>query len=174
MMSDYEITTDPNTGTMPDPIAYFLTWPTYGTWLPGSARGWVEYKRGWKLPEPKVRRFCSERMKESACLLDMQQQNIVESQIVETCRYRQWELHALNCRSNHVHVVVSSSAASPKKIRADIKSWCTRRLKQSSTTQRTKWWAERGSTRWIWNEESLATVIEYVTQAQDRKHLDRI
>jgi hypothetical protein len=23
-----------------DPIAYFLTWTTYGTWLPGDERGW--------------------------------------------------------------------------------------------------------------------------------------
>jgi hypothetical protein len=29
---------------MDDPIGYFLTWVTYGTWLPGDARGWVEYQ----------------------------------------------------------------------------------------------------------------------------------
>src|SRR5262249_3307643 len=23
-------------------LAYFLTWTTYGTWLPGDARGWVQ------------------------------------------------------------------------------------------------------------------------------------
>ncbi len=34
----------PNEPTMPDPLAYYLTWPTYGTWLPGDERGWV--KRG--------------------------------------------------------------------------------------------------------------------------------
>ena len=26
-----------NTG---EPLAYFLTWTTYGTWLPGDERGW--------------------------------------------------------------------------------------------------------------------------------------
>ena len=26
---------------MSDVLAYFLTWTTYGTWLPGDARGWV-------------------------------------------------------------------------------------------------------------------------------------
>ncbi len=31
---------------MDDPIGYFLTWVTYGTWLPGDARGWVEYRHG--------------------------------------------------------------------------------------------------------------------------------
>ena len=37
---------------MDDPIGYFLTWVTYGTWLPGDARGWVEYRHGWQLPDP--------------------------------------------------------------------------------------------------------------------------
>ena len=27
---------------MDEPLAYFLTWTTYGTWLPGDGRGWVE------------------------------------------------------------------------------------------------------------------------------------
>ena len=27
---------------MEDPIGFFLTWVTYGTWLPGDSRGWVE------------------------------------------------------------------------------------------------------------------------------------
>ena len=26
-----------------DPIAFMFTWSTYGTWLPGDERGWVEY-----------------------------------------------------------------------------------------------------------------------------------
>ncbi len=28
-----------NEPPMPEPLAYFLTWPTYGTWLPGDERG---------------------------------------------------------------------------------------------------------------------------------------
>ena len=31
-MSDREFNTD-------EPIAYFITWTTYGTWLPGDERG---------------------------------------------------------------------------------------------------------------------------------------
>ena len=30
----------PNTFNTGDPIAYFLTWTSYGTWLPGDDRGW--------------------------------------------------------------------------------------------------------------------------------------
>jgi hypothetical protein len=42
-----------NRPPMSDPLAYFLTWVTYGTWLPGDDRGWVEYRHGWQLPDPK-------------------------------------------------------------------------------------------------------------------------
>jgi hypothetical protein len=35
-----------NEGPLPDPLAYFLTWATYGTWLPGDERGWIQYHRG--------------------------------------------------------------------------------------------------------------------------------
>ena len=29
-----------------------MTWATYGTWLPGNSRGWVEYRHGWQLADP--------------------------------------------------------------------------------------------------------------------------
>ncbi len=37
---------------MNDPIAFFLTWSTYGTWLPGDKRGWTKYQQGWQLGDP--------------------------------------------------------------------------------------------------------------------------
>ena len=36
---------------LPEPLAYFLTWTTYGTWLPGDERGWVKRKRGFQAPD---------------------------------------------------------------------------------------------------------------------------
>jgi len=42
--------TRPNEPSMPDPLAYFLTWTTYGTWLPGDERGWVLKGKGFNCP----------------------------------------------------------------------------------------------------------------------------
>jgi len=36
---------DPGSIPMDDPLAFFLTWTKYGSWLPGDERGW------WKSPE---------------------------------------------------------------------------------------------------------------------------
>lgn len=156
---------------MDDPIAFFLTWTTYGTWLPGDPRGWVDYRHGWQLPDPIALLEARSRMSEDACVLSVDERRIVEAQAAKTCAYRGWTLHAVNCRSNHVHLVVSASETNPSKIRVDIKAWCTRRLK-TCNPDRENWWSERGSQRHIFSEESLRAVIQYVTAAQDRKGLD--
>lgn len=155
------------------PIAFFLTWTTYGTWLPGDARGWVEYRKGFQLPDPMLELECAARMTEDACRLTSDQRELINRQVAETCKYKGWQLHAVNCRSNHVHVVLTSMA-SPKVIREQLKAWCTRRLNEHqaalgipSRHQRTKWWTERGSIRWIFTESDLADAIEYVLSRQD-------
>ncbi len=70
------------------PLAYFLTWPTYGTWLPGDERGWVEYRHGWQLPDPARKREAQARLTEDACLLDQDQRRLVELTIADHCRVR--------------------------------------------------------------------------------------
>jgi len=152
---------------MPDPLAFFITWPTYGTWLPGDERGWVEYHRGWKLPNPSLEQACRKCMVEEQCVLSATEREIVIEQIRETCSYRKWTLLATACRSNHVHVVVGAVGTHPKKIRIDLKAWCTRRLQERSNKHRTNWWAERGSIRYVWDDESLAQVVAYVCEGQD-------
>ena len=118
-----------NEPPMPEPLAYFLTWSTYGTWLPGDERGWIEYRRGWQLPDAVRKLEAEARMTEDACRFDGEQRDVVERQIAETCNVRGWELHAVNCRSNHAHVVVTADQA-PKIVRNQLKAWCTRRLKE--------------------------------------------
>ena len=113
---------------LPEPLAYFLTWPTYGTWLPGDERGWVEYRHGWQLPDPARKRKAQARLTEDACLLDQDQRRLVELTIADHCRVRGWTLYTVNCRSNHVHVIVAGDRE-PKEIREQFKAWCTRRLK---------------------------------------------
>ena len=73
---------------MPDPLAYFLTWNTYGTWLPGDQRGWIEYRRGWQLPDPIRELEAAALMTEDACRLDQEQRKRVEAQVAETCEVR--------------------------------------------------------------------------------------
>ena len=160
---------------LPEPLAYFLTWPTYGTWLPGDERGWVKRHHGMQPPDVELERASATRMTEPACCFNLAQRQLVESTISAHCRRRGWQLFAVNCRSNHVHVVVQAPDH-PDIVRDQLKSWTTRALKthQSEHTggthsfkQRTKWWAERGSKRYINNEAGLEAAIRYVQDVQD-------
>lgn len=162
----------PNEPPMPEALAYFLTWPTYGTWLPGDERGWVEYRRGWKPPDAERKRLAEALMTETACILDQQQRKLVEQTVAEHCRIRGWKLYAVNCRTNHLHVVVAADR-DPNEVRRQLKAWCTRRLKElqrqraPETRVRENWWAERGSRRYINDEDSLEAAVIYVVEGQD-------
>lgn len=171
-----QIVARPNEPPQPDPLAFFLTWPTYGTWLPGDPRGWVEYQHGWRTPDP-IREFeARAMMTEDACVLDVAQRRLVEETIRDHCQRRGWHLYAVNCRTNHLHVVVAAPA-NPKQVRGQLKAWCTRRLKELETARlqvandpspvRAEWWAERGSRRWINDEASLEAATNYVRDGQD-------
>jgi len=157
-----------------DPLGFLITWNTYGTWLPGDSRGWVEYHNGWQLPNPILELEAAASMAEDACRLNHAERTAVEQQIAETCTHRGWHLHAVNCRSNHMHVVVTAFETAPKKIRADLKAWTTRCLKEKFDPLRECWWADRGSIRFLFGDPSLETAVIYVNDAQDRKGRDHL
>lgn len=115
-----------------DPIAFLITWSTYGTWLPGDARGWVEYRQGFQLPDPILELEWSARMSQDACRLAPHQRERVNKQVAETCQHKRWLLHAVNCRSNHVHVVLSSPA-NLKTIREQLKALVYSPLKRTTS-----------------------------------------
>jgi REP element-mobilizing transposase RayT len=169
----------PNEPPMPDALAYYLTWGTYGTWLPGDERGWNLNGFCWQPPDPIRKVEAEARMTEDACRLDPEQREGVERQVAETCAFRGWTLHAVSCRTNHVHVVVTANG-DPKIVRNQLKAWCTRRLRElenrrrqanreaEPSSVREEWWAERGSQRFLNDEESLNAASVYVRDGQDR------
>jgi hypothetical protein len=75
-------------------IAYFSTWTTYGTWLPGDERGWYQRGRGDQCPNP-LREFESRlHMKGDAVIFSLQQRAIVEKTIADHCQHRGWTMYA--------------------------------------------------------------------------------
>ena len=155
-----------------DPIAYFITWTTYGTWLPGDDRGW---NRKGELeirpPEPLFYEAAAAGMKESAFLLSEDDRQLIVTTVRDHCVIREWELHAVNARSNHVHVVVTAPCYQPESVASQFKAWGTRKLKLNHPA-RTRFWTQGASCRWINRDEELTAVIEYVTEAQDRKGVE--
>src|SRR3954471_22449342 len=132
--------------TVSTPLAYHITWTTYGTWLPGDLRGWVkEGEPGIQVPNPEREEMARRRMVADAVTLDEQQRKLVEDTVRKHCRIRGWLLHVVGALTNHVHVVVAADL-DPEKVRDQFKAWCTRRLSEQAAHRRT-WWTEKGWTK---------------------------
>ena len=155
-----------------EPLAYFLTWTTYGTWLPGDERGWSRKgESGIQLPNLLFVEMARSRMKEPEFFLDDLARRVVEDTIRQHCAVRNWYLHAVNARTNHVHVVVTAARYEPETVRDQFKAWCTRRLKEAGAT-RTRFWTEGGDCSRIDHEAGLEAAIVYVIEGQDRKGIE--
>lgn len=149
------------------PLAYFLTWTTYGTWLHGDPRGSVDdahstYSTPYVSPNRSRIEFVSTAMREAPLVLSEADRNVVNEAIRRSCEIRRWAVLALNVRSNHVHTVVAASDASPEHAAAILKSWATRALKASgSHPGRSKFWTNQSSTRWLFDEQAVANASTY-------------
>lgn len=152
-------------------IAYFSTWTTYGTWLPGDERGWFAAGKGIQLPDMIRRLTAALVMTDSAVTLDMPQRLLVEEVIGKHCEIRGWTLHAVQCRSNHVHVVVSANDRAIQVPREQFKSWSTRKLKENAGTDRRQWWSERGWDVYLDDERGVHDAVRYVAEGQDPPRL---
>lgn len=102
-------------------------------------------------------------MKHPPVILDGRMRVAVEEAIQERCTYKVWPMHALNVRTNHVHVVLTAEDESHQGVLQQLKAWATRRLRSEALVPPSaSVWARHGSTISIWDEEGLAEVVDYV------------
>ena len=154
-------------------IAFFSTWTTYGTWLPGDWRGFRQHGRPEKGAIARWEFEARFRMTGTAVLLNQVQRNIVEETVANHCVHRAWELHAVSCRSNHVHAILTAPDRDLKIPREQFMAWCTRKLKEHERTVsgfqtvRECWWTERGWDEYLDTDEDFDHAMEYVLEGQD-------
>jgi hypothetical protein len=148
-------------------MAYFYTWTTYGTWLPGDSRGWFKRGAGFQAPNPIFELDAILDKAEDALTFNQQQRQIVENTIRQHCQIRNWLLHAVNCRTNHVHAVVTCNRKIQEP-RIQFKAWCTRRLKEKEPAlkSRDNLWTDRGWDLFVDDDECLGRVVAYVLEGQ--------
>jgi REP element-mobilizing transposase RayT len=156
---------------MSDPIAYLITFRTYGTWLHGDQRGSTDdthniYGTPMLEPHRGRRRSAEQRLTHPPTNLTDLQRNTVQLAIEHVATRRDWTIHALNVRSNHVHVVVSAPLP-PEAVMHAFKSWATRRLRESKRVDKNaRVWSRHGSTKYIWKQHQLVASRRYVTDHQ--------
>jgi len=153
------------------PLAYFITFTCYGTWLHGGKITSVDPKHN-QVGSPSLslnqqrEKSARSRMRFQPYLLDAAQRNIVLKVIKEVCVYREWVLLAAHVRTNHVHLVIHA-LTSPENILNAIKAYSSRALNCSGIeVSGIRRWTRHGSTRYLWKAEEVETTIQYVVHEQ--------
>jgi REP element-mobilizing transposase RayT len=166
---------------------WFLTWTTYGTWLPGDVRGFVGPVRKAQGERethntpgtpcdadlPGLRRFARQAMRGDPIWLTAEQARAVLDQTLETSAFRGWELLAAAVMANHVHLCVGVAGdPDPSAVLHSFKSYASRALnrrwpKPSSGT----WWTESGSRRPLRGGGAVLGVVHYILH-QERPLVD--
>jgi REP element-mobilizing transposase RayT len=153
------------------PLAYFITFRAYGTWLHGDHRGSVDRVRngfGTPMIAASERRVQIEtrELQAKPVEFDEKMRTVIEQTIIEVCEHRGWRLLVVNARSNHVHVVVSAQGP-PEPVMNSFKSWATRRLIEAGLFDRgAKVWSRHGSTVYLFTQDKVAEKCRYVRDGQ--------
>lgn len=153
------------------PLAFLITWTCYGTWLPGDERGSTDdlHNLYGTPPAPAdVQKLgeAEDSMTHAPMLLCEDSRVLVAATVREHCEFKRWTLHALNVRTNHVHVVVRYEG-DPNVPLGQFKSWTTRRLREAGLCAPDQpVWTRRGSTRYLWKPEHVLGAIDYVMNRQ--------
>jgi REP element-mobilizing transposase RayT len=152
-------------------MTFFLTFACYGAHLHGDERGSVDRDNN-KFGSPSLdtnanrASFERHRLDQPPYLLDEHRRTAVLESLREVCTHRSWTLLAAHVRTNHVHAVIGSEDK-PEKILNALKAYSSRRLNEMGADgPDRKRWARHGSTRWLWNEESVSAAIRYVVEGQ--------
>jgi len=153
------------------PLAYHITWRTYGTWLPGDARGWL--KKGDSVvqsPDPDREAAARNAMIEAAVILEQNQRNLVDETIVKHCEIRNG--YCTRVTSAPITFMSLSALRYRDEIRTQFKTWCSRRLSEAigligpGRNGQRRWFSEKGDVRWIDAQEYLESAIRYVNELQ--------
>jgi hypothetical protein len=120
---------------METPLAYFITFRTYGTGLHGDSRGSIDdehhgYGQPFADADPSRERYEQSLLSHPPVSRTREQRASCGATIFDVCQHRGWALHAHNVRTNHVHVVLTA-AGPPEPVMNGLKSWCTRRLREA-------------------------------------------
>src|SRR5262249_391862 len=98
---------------------------------------------------------------------------LVEQTVGDHCRIGGWRLHAVNSRTNHVHVIVTTDR-DPQEGMNQFKAWCSRKLSDAAglvgtvakKAGRGHWLTEGGNVELIDSEDYLSNAIQYVLERQ--------
>ncbi len=160
--------------------AWFLTWTTYGTWLPGDRRGFVSRTRHGPGPrrrqnapgtpyerdKPALVRAAIEQCKQPPVFLKQQHCEAILHCLQQTMRRWSWRLLAVAILRTHIHVLllVQNDPSGFQVLRV-LKGSLSRELSRKfEKPTGFRWWTSSGSTRCLKKQEEVISVTRYIEQ----------
>ena len=157
---------------------WFLTWTTYGSWLPGDSRGFVSprfefspaQRRNnvvgipYDVGRSKLIAIAKANMRGDVILLERAHAAQLEAQFAETASYRGWTVVVGAVMANHVHLVVGVAGdPEPWVLMRDFKGYASRALNRKFGRRPSDtWWTEQGSKRKVKSARHYRAVLNYV------------
>ncbi|MEM6333506.1 MAG: hypothetical protein AAF823_09240 [Planctomycetota bacterium] len=136
-------------------LATMVTTTTYGTWLPGDVRGYVE--DGRVLPGDPFRANESKRiMRSGAVYLDEDEQDAALRGLIAACEEFGYRLIAVSIESWHAHALLSHGGDSVTKVVGRLKN----RMRQAIGRGRV--WAKGYDKRYCFSEAEVLTRRAYI------------
>jgi REP element-mobilizing transposase RayT len=149
------------------PLAYLLTFRTFGTWLHGDERESVQRNGMNIFGTPRIKsnerleKWMLDEMKQPPFILSDAMRKTVEAAVRELCERRGFGLSAVNVRTNHAHAVVSAWRK-PERIIDALKANATKMLREEKLVSiDTRIWSRGGSRRYLWKPRHVSAAVEY-------------
>jgi REP element-mobilizing transposase RayT len=151
------------------PMAFHITWGTYGARLHGSAKPHVDrdhndYGTPFAPKDPQRERESRERMKSEPVRLTLEQRQLVEEAIRDVAARYGWVIHSIAVQSDHVHVVITAGREG-EQLRDALKAVASRALNKRFGSR--SWWAEKGSAKYLYERDYFENARDYVRDQRD-------
>ena len=161
-----------------NPFALLITWTTYGTWLPGDARGHISNVRhadgSWEkarntpgtafMPgDARTREHARSPLKHDPVWLNREQAEVVAAELVAATKSRGWRIRRAAVMSNHVHVVIDECPDDGPAVRRILKGTTQAALSRYAGRPQC-WWTEGGSDRYKHGFTTIENAIDYVAK----------
>jgi len=152
---------------MPGPtrlLATMVTTTTYGTWLPGDARGYVD--AGRVLPSDPFLESKSRRLMEGeAVFLSEEEQSIAFEALIAACVEFDYTLVAVTIETWHAHLLLTHGRDDVAKVAGRLKN----RMRQA--IDRGRVWTKGYDKRFCYTEADVMHRQEYITRHRGHRPL---
>jgi REP element-mobilizing transposase RayT len=146
-------------------MGYMATWNTYGRWLPGDERGYVN-NTGQKLAGNNgLLQISEERQKYPTVILKNKEKKIAEQIILAEAEKIGHKIIALAVCTNHVHLLAKPHQQSIENIIGRYKSLTTRAFWEYG--RKGKIWARGFDKQFCYSIKELTARIDYVQKHND-------